>query len=36
VKGGNDYEIFSHPDVVGYTVVSPEDTMRQVRERFMQ
>lgn len=35
-QGGNDYEIFSHPDVVGNTVVSPEDTMRQVRERFMQ
>ncbi|ELR22264.1 eukaryotic phosphomannomutase [Acanthamoeba castellanii str. Neff] len=36
MPGGNDYEIFSHPDVVGHTVVSPEDTMRQVRERFMQ
>jgi phosphomannomutase len=36
MPGGNDFEIFSHPDVVGHTVVSPEDTMRQVRERFMK
>jgi phosphomannomutase len=36
MPGGNDYEIFTHPDVKGHTVVSPEDTMRQVRERFMK
>jgi len=34
MPGGNDYEIFTHPGVVGHTVVSPEDTMRQVGERF--
>jgi len=32
--GGNDYEIFSDPRVIGHTVVSPEDTMKQVKELF--
>ena len=26
-KGGNDYEIFSHPSTIGYTVSNPEDTI---------
>lgn len=30
--GGNDFEIFSDPRVVGHTVTDPEDTMRQVAE----
>jgi len=29
--GGNDYEIFTHPRVVGHTVTSPEDTMQQCK-----
>lgn len=33
-KGGNDHEIFSHPSVIGHTVTSPEDTMKQLRELF--
>ena len=32
--GGNDFEIFSHPDVKGHTVTGPEDTMKQVRALF--
>lgn len=32
--GGNDHEIFTHPSVIGYTVTSPDDTVRQVREIF--
>eukprot|EP00475_Leptophrys_vorax_P021038 TRINITY_DN28789_c0_g1_i1.p3 TRINITY_DN28789_c0_g1~~TRINITY_DN28789_c0_g1_i1.p3 ORF type:complete len:310 (-),score=84.28 TRINITY_DN28789_c0_g1_i1:78-1007(-) len=28
--GGNDFEIFSSPKVIGHTVTSPEDTKRQV------
>ncbi|KFM78438.1 Phosphomannomutase 2, partial [Stegodyphus mimosarum] len=31
-KGGNDYEIFNHKDVIGHTVTSPEDTMQQIKE----
>jgi phosphomannomutase len=33
--GGNDYEIFSHPSVVGHTVTSPEDTVAQCTALFM-
>ena len=33
-KGGNDYEIYSHPSVKGHTVKSPEDTAEQVRKLF--
>jgi phosphomannomutase len=33
--GGNDYEIFTHDRVIGHTVTSPEDTMSQVNELFM-
>ncbi|KAL0244146.1 hypothetical protein GEMRC1_008231 [Eukaryota sp. GEM-RC1] len=32
--GGNDYEIFADPRVVGHTVTSPEDTVRQIEELF--
>jgi phosphomannomutase len=28
--GGNDYEIFEHPDTIGHTVTSPDDTRAQV------
>lgn len=33
-EGGNDYEIFTHPDTQGHTVTSPEDTRRQLNELF--
>ena len=35
-EGGNDYEIFSSDRTVGHTVASPEDTMAQCTELFMQ
>lgn len=34
--GGNDYEIFSHKDVQGHTVKSPEDTIAQLQQLFLQ
>ncbi|WFD02863.1 phosphomannomutase [Malassezia obtusa] len=34
-KGGNDYEIFTHPKVIGHTVTSPEDTIKQLQELFL-
>ena len=33
--GGNDYEIFSHPRVIGHTVTSPVDTMTQCAALFL-
>ncbi|ORY92063.1 eukaryotic phosphomannomutase [Syncephalastrum racemosum] len=33
-EGGNDYEIYTHPDVTGHSVKSPEDTMRILAELF--
>ena len=33
-EGGNDYEIFTHPGVVGHAVTSPEDTMEQCKKLF--
>lgn len=30
--GGNDYEIFSHPQTIGHSVTSPEDTRKQLDE----
>lgn len=33
-EGGNDYEIFTHPRVIGHTVKNPSDTMVQCRELF--
>ncbi|XP_068435671.1 phosphomannomutase 1-like [Clinocottus analis] len=32
--GGNDYEIFNDPRTIGFTVYSPEDTVRFCRELF--
>lgn len=32
--GGNDYEIFSHPDVIGTTVLSPKETMDKILEKL--
>ena len=32
--GGNDYELFSHEEVIGHTVTSPEDTISQLRTIF--
>lgn len=32
--GGNDYEIFTSPEVVGHCVVGPEDTIKQLAELF--
>ena len=33
-KGGNDFEIFSDPRVMGHTTTGPEDTMAQCRALF--
>lgn len=33
-EGGNDFEIFSDKRVIGHTVVSPEDTIKQLGELF--
>ncbi|KAI9249270.1 eukaryotic phosphomannomutase [Sporodiniella umbellata] len=33
-KGGNDYEIYNHPEVKGHSVKCPEDTMRILSELF--
>jgi phosphomannomutase len=33
-EGGNDYEIFHHPSVLGHTVTDPSDTMRQLNTLF--
>jgi len=35
-KGGNDFEIFHHPSVKGYSVKSPDDTVRFLRQIFLQ
>lgn len=35
-EGGNDFEIFSHPRVIGHTVNGPDDTERQCRALFLQ
>ncbi|KAI8911108.1 eukaryotic phosphomannomutase [Gorgonomyces haynaldii] len=34
MPGGNDYEIFTHPDVKGHSVTSPEDTAKLLKELF--
>jgi len=34
-EGGNDYELFSSPAVLGHTVTSPEDTIAQVTKLFL-
>jgi phosphomannomutase len=33
-EGGNDYEIYTHPEVIGHSVKCPEDTMRILSELF--
>jgi phosphomannomutase len=33
-KGGNDYEIYHHPEVTGHAVNSPDDTLRILKELF--
>lgn len=33
-KGGNDFEIFTHPRVIGHTVTSPDDTVSQCKALF--
>ncbi|VDD80827.1 unnamed protein product [Mesocestoides corti] len=33
-KGGNDFEIFSHPRTIGHTVVDPDDTRKQCQDLF--
>lgn len=33
--GGNDYEIFTHPEVAGHTTTGPEDTMAQCTALFL-
>lgn len=35
-KGGNDYEIYSDPRTIGHAVNSPDDTIRIVKETFLQ
>jgi len=32
--GGNDYEIFTHPRVIGHTTTGPEDTISQCTALF--
>ena len=34
-EGGNDYEIYTHPDVKGHSVTSPDDTKKQCTELFL-
>lgn len=34
MEGGNDYEIFNHPRVLGHTVKNPQDTIEQINEIF--
>ncbi len=33
-EGGNDYDIYNDPRVQGHKVLSPEDTMKQLKEKF--
>lgn len=33
-EGGNDFEIYSHPEVIGHSVKCPEDTIRILGELF--
>lgn len=34
MEGGNDYEIFRHPRIIGHTVTSPANTMAQLQRLF--
>ncbi|CAM0139533.1 Phosphomannomutase 1 [Umbelopsis sp. WA50703] len=33
-EGGNDYEIYSHPEVIGHSVKDPQETMKILNELF--
>lgn len=33
-EGGNDYEIFTHPNVIGHSTTSPTDTIEQCKKLF--
>ncbi|KAI8051628.1 phosphomannomutase [Syncephalis plumigaleata] len=35
MKGGNDHEIYTHPQVIGHAVTSPADTIGQINELFL-
>ncbi|KIY70797.1 eukaryotic phosphomannomutase [Cylindrobasidium torrendii FP15055 ss-10] len=35
-KGGNDYELFADPRTIGHTVTSPSDTIKQLKELFLE
>ena len=32
MSGGNDFEIFEHPDTIGHTVINPDDTIEKVKK----
>jgi len=34
-QGGNDYEIFTHPRVIGHTTTSPSHTIEQCKQLFL-
>ncbi|KAI9596635.1 phosphomannomutase [Syncephalis fuscata] len=36
MKGGNDHEIYEHPQVIGHAVTSPADTISQINELFLK
>ncbi|CAI2165074.1 9745_t:CDS:2 [Funneliformis geosporum] len=33
-EGGNDYEIYIHPKVIGHSVKNPEETLKKLKELF--
>lgn len=33
-QGGNDYEIYTHPEVTGHSVTCPQDTMAILKDLF--
>jgi phosphomannomutase len=35
-EGGNDFEIFTHPRVMGHSVKNPEETVKQLEELFLK
>jgi phosphomannomutase len=35
-QGGNDYEIYTHPDIKGHSVTSPDDTIRILKQLFLE
>ena len=35
-KGGNDYEIYNDPRVIGHAVNNPDDTMKLLKELFLK